>query len=333
MKSEGNEYENRLAYRLYEPSSLAECVDLLSRPVHRDNPIFCDPESVNRKLISDLVTGVGTEQPLDTLKRKTLAASFIDDHRDDITSRTCGVLGISAVKCLLELEGETDDDGVPTDESEEKICGIIGRIIARMESVSISGPSVSDALQSILNDKNQLIYHKYKLLRAIRSGSKVLADARVNPHLESLAGSTSYAMQGACKSKIATLNGFVSGVSRIVEKSILETLANKESLFLNKVLLNELVETAIELGRSGKDWTFVADTCERIIPTAEKENDEDIIKPVLGLFLADRRVVQFLASEPDTSRKMCNALNTWLALTTISEEVKDVIRAVSSSFS
>jgi hypothetical protein len=330
MKSEGNEYRNHIAH-LYEPSSLAECVDLLSRPVQRDNPLFCDPESVNRKFISDLVTGVGTEQPLDSFKRKDLAASFIHDHRYDITSRTCGVLGVSAIKCLLELEGETDDDGVPTDESEEKICGIMGRVIARMESVSTCGTLVPDALYSILNDKEQMIYHKYKLLRAIRSGSRMLADAQASPELALLSDSDSVAMQRSCKSNIATLNGFVSAVSRTIEKSILDTLANKESLFLNKMLLNELVETAIELGRTGKDWTFMADTCERIVPTVEKEKDEDIIKPVLRLLTADPRVVQSIASEPDTVQQIRDALKAWLSLPAICQEVKNVISAVLSS--
>jgi hypothetical protein len=317
---------------LYEPSSLLECLELLSRPLQRDHYRMRDMDRLNYVTVEDVITGTGTEQSLSLKKRTDSAVSKVREFVDEISYRNAEAVGLHLLNRLLQIEPESDDEGVPLDESEKYLCDTIGMLITRIGAVSESGKTLGSFMQAFLTDKEQLMYNKYKLMKSVRSASLSLSQDAVNKAscMEGGARATLF-KSTTCDSAIALLNNICDSSSLAIRSAAKQLLLNEDSIFINTILINELVETQIQMSQLSKDWNntalFIEETMELIGDTSE----HDVVKSFLRLMLIDRRILMELMDDKETLSGLWRLTNRLMMNKSLPEEVNEIIQTIHSS--
>jgi len=289
---------------IYQPGCLAECLELLSRPLPRDHSLVRDSERVNIVSVHDVITGTGTERSAEESTRLTQAISRVTMFLDEISTRNVDLLGLPILNRLLQIEPDCDEDGVPVEESEDELCLIIAKVLIRIEAVIESRSVLSNPLSAFLCDKEQLMYNKYKLLKSVRFATGTLRSAIHGNNSPSSTETGILCNYASTHSTLAVLNNFSATMSSAVGVSMKTTLQNKDALFLNKVLISELVETQVEVCRASRDWSQAASVLDQAIELIDSESEEDIIKALMRLLLVDDRVLLAMTDSEEVARKL-----------------------------
>jgi hypothetical protein len=223
---------------------------------------------------------------------------------DEISTRNVDLLGLPILNRLLQIEPDCDEDGVPVEESEDELCRIIAKVLIRVEAVIESRSVLSNPLSAFLCDKEQLMYNKYKLLKSVRFATGTLRSAIHGNNSPSSTETGILCNYASTHSTLAVLNNFSATMSSAVGVSMKTTLQNKDALFLNKVLISELVETQVEVCRASRDWSQAASVLDQAIELIDSESEEDIIKALMRLLLVDDRVLLAMTDSEEVARKL-----------------------------
>ena len=311
------------------PTCLAECLELLSRPVARDHYLIREADNLNQVSIQEVIAGIGTEKIEDSKKRQEAALYGVRIYMDEITSRTSMSLGISLINSLLCLEIDTDDDGVPLDEDEANVCDHIARLMLRVEAVSQSQMILADFFTRILLDKETLLYNKYKLLKAVRVACRSLtswpADGSFSLHRRNVQSLVPIANS---KSTLAVLNDFAANVSLAFDRALVGLLSNQEILPTNNVLIGEIMLTLIELANFTKDVGHIASSIIEISDLVRETTDVEVVKGVLRMILTDQKTLEEILCDREGTRKLLLMTKILKARVDLSQDISELLDAI-----
>lgn len=313
----------------YEPKSLAECLELLSGPVHRDHILVRDVDNWNQLSIQEVITGIGTEQIAEFKKRTDTALHAVHLFAHEITPRTTESLGLSLIKSLLCLEVDTDGDGVPLDESEAEICDNIARLFLRIEAVSKSRTCISDFVTRALLDKETLVYNKYKLLKSLRVGFRSLASRRTgvktildDHNLNALVS------VGDSRSKLALLNDFAANISSAFDCALVGILWNKDEQLTKSVLFAEIVQTILDVADCTQDVSLIGSSVMQISEYVRETTDIEVVKCVLRMILADRRTLVEILNDHGGAAKLRGMITRLQVRPDLPKDLAELIDAI-----
>ena len=310
---------------LYQPSSLSECIDLLSRPLAGDHFLRHAEERLNQITINDVILGVGTEQISDNKNRVDLSVSFLGDFLDEIVGKNVGRVGFPLIKMLVNLEVEADDDGVPIESAETRMCSLIGRILVRCDQVSMNIKDVESFCCDLLDDNEQLVYHKYKLLKALTSGFKEICDTREGKGKEVLA----VVRQDDHFSITKLRNRFTETFSRTLIRTLNTKLGNSDQW--GYVLFPEIIASQIVVASLCKDWNSLEIPINNLCRHIEKNSmiKEDLVQCVLSLLLSHGSVFPLFVSDVDNRNLLLRVLKR-IGCAEIKDELKTVTSQLQS---
>ena len=278
--------------------------------------------------VHDVITGTGTERLSEGSIRREEAISALPSLIDEISARNINELGLPILNQLLQIEPDCDEDGVPLEESEDSLCGISSEVLVRLQAVSNSNNLLPNSLFAFLNDKEQLMYNKYKLLKSSRFAIGALGKALQDRKSSTSERTTSLCTTSSSATTLAVLNNFASSVSSSLGLAMKETLMNRDALFLNKVLVGELVTTQIEVCNVSKDWSQAATVLEQAIGLVDSDSDEDVMKALMRLLVVDERVVLAITESEESARKLKRFTSIIASSRRLDPAVKDAIQFI-----
>ena len=286
---------------MYTLSSLSECADLLSRPLARDHYLSYDGDRMNQVRISDIITGVGTEQANALKQRVDVATDALGSFIDEICCRNLEELGFPVILSLLNQEIESDHDGVPHDVAETKLCSLVGRILVRCEQVCVDPHGVENFCIATLEDSEQLVYHKYKLLKAFKSGLEELSNAREcgkSDLLETL-------RQDKYFSLVKLRGKFIETYTRTLSRTLIARLKN-DSGIAHTALLPEIICAQVHVAKISKDWGSLEAPILDIIGFLELSSGSrpDLMQALCTLLLAHESVLPIFIAEIENRKRL-----------------------------
>lgn len=277
------------------PTSLQECLSLLTLPLPRDHFLVKGIEDRNRIRVSDVITGTGTECQREAAKRQESALQNCHKFVDEISHRNSRQLGLGLVNALLSVETDVDEDGVPLEEDESKVCQLVGRILVEIQSKTREPRILEEASSSFLSNGEVLLYHKFKYLKSVRFGAEALGDS-----LASESDSTNIVPFKPAQSLALIRDRYMACMSRSMSSELDRILSLEDtSLFVNKVLVNELVDTEILMSKTADDTHSLIPMIKSLVVYLKKSSipDEELVKALLRLLTCSKQVLQDVAED------------------------------------
>lgn len=306
--------------KLYEPCSLSECADMILRPLGRDHYLCRNEEQFNQLTISDVILGVGTEQKTDTKKRIDISISHLGRFIDEVTVRNVNRIGLPLVKTLLNIETDADEDGVPLEDVENELCSVVGRILVRCDQVSSDSQSVRRFCSALLSDGEQLVYHKYKLLKSLKAGFKQLSYPSESD------GRGLLAIVGMDKqfSMVKLQNRFTETYSKTLQDAFSRLIS--ASKLAEKALLPEIAAAQVSVAGVSKDWGSLESSIDALIYELDRSKPfrTDIMETLVSFLLAHESVLPMYVYEDDRRKILYRVLRR-SSESEMKEELREVI--------
>ena len=322
------ECAERADCKLYTPSSLVECLELLSHPLPRDHFLVRDSDKLNSVTLQDITTGTGTEQYSELARRRRVSLTSIPRFIDELTYRNVSSVGIGLINITLQIEPESDDDGVPIESSENSLCDIVGGILLQIQNVSCGSHPVTDFIKSFLTQKEQLVYNKYKLLKSVRSVTRSLTDSASNG-IRKLDSSLVRAYSNM--SSIAILNNFSDSSSLALKDSLKQILAQEDSLLINKIIVVEMVDTQIQVCKDCGDWSHAIELFVSASSSLVSSCDEEVWRVLVRLLLADKLVLHILLHDEEDLGIVRRLLSRLMRIDSFSCDFTELIQTLHDS--
>ena len=311
------------------PQSLGECLQLLTQPLARDHILVKGDENRNQVSVGDVFTGVGTECPSEARSRVALAVAHTAEYIDEISSRNANALGTGLVRALLNVQTETDEEGVPLEEDENKICDIIGQCLLQIQAKSRDSRAVTNLSNSILSNSEVLMYAKYKYLKSVRSGVVALDTTNGPPTEPALPVSQTSIVQSHTQQALAVIRrNYSASVCKSVDGQLERVLNEPDLLWVNQVLVNELIESAIVVSKSTKDLDVLEAPIITLLKFLKTHNDGEVVKALLRVLLVDRLILIQLVEDEDTVKLLRVVMKRLKDDSSLPIEVRDVIASI-----
>ena len=324
----------------YQPRSLWECHQLLSKPLGRDHILVKEVEKRNLISVGDVIRGVGTECMKESRLRSSLALSSIRTFVSEISSRNAAVLGGGLIRTLLALETNTDDDGVPLDEEENIVTDIVADLI--MEIQLKAGPeAIQDISDHVLRSREVLLYTKYKLLRSFRKAivgldsrleKEKTARLAIIDHPPHSSHSLAIAAVPTQRSLVSIHSSFSEFLAFSLDKHMKNiTDAEKFNPFTDQIFLTELISTKLELFKKSKNDLSII---ESSIPILTKfvidhsQLDENFLRAYLQFLVVDPQVLTEIVTDSETLFLVRKAISKLSSFPSLPIEVKEIVSLI-----
>ena len=319
--------EQQLADKnLYCCSSLRECLEYLAAPLARDHFMNKDPENRNSVTISDIITGIGTEDPLRQKARTDQAIRTIPEFVDEIDGRNCEGLGTRVFHALLNVETDSDESGVPLDQEEDHVCRILGRILLRIQVVSPDRSLAKSMLVSIMNSKQVFPYQKYKVLKACRSAMLALSEqARSSGDRVECGKDASLQSR---ESALTVRSRLADSIAHTVDSALKELLSEETSNELNDALFGDFIETLALASKIAKDCYLLEPSVTALLRSLRLRFDIDRLRALLQLLLSNRSTLDLVCEDDDLRSQASRVLEEVKSRSDIHGELRDLVSEI-----
>lgn len=315
----------------YKPASLRECLDLLCQTLPRDHYLILDAEKRNNIRVSDIVTGTGTERSTEISSRSQHAIKALPQYIDEITARNCESLGIPLIHALLNVETDSDEDGVPLDESEARVSQIVGRCLLQLEVSSAGRPLVQDLISDILLSKEMLLYSKYITLKAARAAIELLDASSRSPSVADVSG-LNFPIKSSLNQPLVQLRNRLSlSISVPSQAAVSSILGNTEGFFVNRAIFGDLIQTLLESARFGKDADMLVPSLMSILQFLRHSFDIDVVKGLLNLVLFHNSVLSIIEEDDELCQLTRHVLKQLEGSDQLPVELKEVCQDLAKS--
>ena len=308
------------------PTSLQECLSLLTLPLSRDHFLVKGKEDRNRIRVSDVITGTGTECQREAAQRKKSALQNCHKFVDEISHRNSRQLGLGLVNALLGVETDVDEDGVPLEEDESKVCQLVGRILVEIQSKTREPSILEEATSNILANSEVLLYHKYKLLKSVRFGAEALSNS-----LASKSYITNIVPFKPEQSLAVIRDRYMACIAKSTSSDLDRILSLEDtSLFVNKVLVNELVDTEIVMSKTADDTESLMPMIRSLVVYLKKSSmsDEEFVKALLRLLTCSKQVLLDVAEDESIVALLRIVLKQIMNSRNLSSEVLELVASI-----
>jgi hypothetical protein len=290
MEVARNEYD-------FRPQSLWECYQLMSTPLPRDHSLVKGLDRRNQVKYSDIITGVSTESPSESLTRRSVAVEYVPGFIHELNRRNIPILGEGLVRQLLSLETDGDEDGIPTEADESRVTELIGRIVYEIQLKTTDKKLVENMLSSILSNREILFYTKYRLIKSVDHSVRCLSDQTISTSLTSHS-STALAAYSP-RELLVKVEHFRHSISTLFSSQISRVLNSEtEMRFIGSIFVIELIDSLMKnFTEVSQLEPVVVELGKFILRTDQVESD--LCKLYLQLLLTDPRVLPELVEDED----------------------------------